>query len=103
VTGNVDGALVDRAYRIADPEMVDVLDDLARHEGLLLGGSAGVNVAGAIRLAEEMGPGHTIVTLLCDHGSRYQSQLWSAEFRRAQGLVVPEWLARTSLVEAPFV
>ena len=94
VTGNVDGTLVDRAYRIPDPEMIEVVDDLAAHEGLLLGGSAGLNVAGAVRLAKDMGPGHTIVTLLCDHGSRYQSQLWNADFRRSKGFSVPAWLGQ---------
>ncbi len=103
VTGNVDGALVDRSYRIPDAEVVEVLDDLAAHEGLVLGGSAGMNVAGAIRLAKDMGPGHTIVTLLCDHGSRYQSQLWNPEFRRQKGFPVPEWLARDSELAAPLV
>ena len=103
VTGNVDGALVDRSYRIPDAEVVAVVDDLARHEGLMLGGSAGMNVAGALRLAREMGPGHRIVTILCDHGSRYQSQLWAPEFRRAQGLPVPEWLEGGNPVEPPLV
>lgn len=103
VTGNVDGALVDTSFRIPDPEMVDVIDQLARDEGLVLGGSAGVNVAGAIRLAKELGPGHTVVTLLCDHGSRYQSQLWSAEFRRSKGFPVPDWLERSSTIHPPFV
>jgi len=102
ITGNVDGAIVDRAYRIPDPEMVEVVDDLARHDGLLMGGSAGINVAGAIRLAKDMGPGHTIVTLLCDHGSRYQSQLWDVDFRRTKGFPVPEWLTRGSEIEVPF-
>ncbi|MEZ4318298.1 MAG: cysteine synthase A [Myxococcota bacterium] len=103
VTGNVDGALVDRSYRIPDAEVVDVLDDLALNEGLALGGSAGMNVAGAIRLARDMGPGHTIATLLCDHGSRYQSQLWDAAFRRSKGLPVPEWMERESSLTAPLV
>jgi cysteine synthase A len=103
VTGNVDGALVDRSYRIPDAEAVAVLDELATDEGLVLGGSAGVNVAGAVRLATEMGPGHTIVTILCDHGSRYQSQLWSAAFREAKGFAVPEWLSRESELQAPLV
>lgn len=103
VTGNVDGALVDTSFRIPDPEMVQVIDQLAADEGLLLGGSAGVNVAGAIRLATEMGPGHTIVTLLCDHGSRYQSQLWSADFRRSKGFPVPEWLDRRPTITPPLI
>jgi len=103
VTGNVDGALVDTSFRIPDAEVVEVLDDLAANEGLALGGSAGMNVAGAIRLAEAMGPGHTIATLLCDHGSRYQSQLWSAAFRRSKGLAVPAFLEGTAPPAAPLV
>ncbi|MEM6930513.1 MAG: cysteine synthase A [Myxococcota bacterium] len=102
VTGNVDGALVDRSYRIPDGEMVDVVDALARDDGLLMGGSAGMNVAGAIRLAKEMGPGHTIVTLLCDHGSRYQSQLWDPGFRREKGFPVPDFLTQVTDVEIPY-
>lgn len=103
ITGNVDGALVDKSYRIPDTEVVEVLDRLATDEGLLLGGSSGMNVAGAIRLAAEMGPGHTIATLLCDHGSRYQSQLWDPGFRRAKGFGVPEWLERATALEAPLI
>ncbi|NCG21379.1 MAG: cysteine synthase A [Rhodobacterales bacterium] len=103
VTGNIDGALVDTSFRIPDAEAVAILDDLAANEGLVLGGSAGVNIAGAIRLAEQMGPGHTIATLLCDHGSRYQSQLWNPDFRQKQGLPVPAWLTAVSEIEAPFV
>ena len=102
VTGNVDGAVVDKAYRIPDTEMVEVIDDLARHDGLLMGGSAGMNVAGALRLAKDMGPGHTIVTLLCDHGSRYQSQLWDPTFRRDKGFPIPDWLTRVSDLDIPF-
>ncbi len=103
VTGNVDGAPVDRSYRVDDHEAVAVLDALAASEGLVLGGSAGVNVAGAIRLAEDMGPGHTIVTMLCDHGSRYQSQLWRAEFRQSKGLAVPDWLVPGTAITPPLV
>ncbi|MCA9490975.1 MAG: pyridoxal-phosphate dependent enzyme, partial [Myxococcales bacterium] len=103
VTGNVDGSLVDTSYRIPDSEVVDVLDRLAAEDGLVLGGSAGMNVAGAIRLAREMGPGHTVVTLLCDHGSRYQSQLWSAAFRERNGFPVPDWLLGRTALEAPLV
>lgn len=103
VTGNVDGAVVDKAYRIPDAEAVAVLDDLATNEGLVLGGSAGVNIAGAIRLAKDLGPGHTIATILCDHGSRYQSQLWDPAFRRSKGFSVPEWLEAESPLKAPFV
>lgn len=104
ITGNVDGTVVDRAYRIPDAEAVAAIDELAEYEGLMLGGSAGINIAGAERLARDLGPGHTIATILCDHGSRYQSQLWSAEFRRARGFHVPEWLnAGPSTIVPPLV
>lgn len=103
VTGNVGGSVVDKAYRIPDAEAIAVLDDLAENEGLMLGGSAGVNIAGAIRLAKDLGPGHTIVTILCDHGSRYQSQLWDAAFRESKGFNVPTWLDTPSKIEPPFV
>lgn len=101
VTGNVDGAVVDRAYRVPDAEAVDVIDRLAAEEGMVLGGSAGMNVAGAIRLARELGPGHTVVTILCDHGSRYQSQLFDPAFRRSRGLPVPAWLERATTIRPP--
>ncbi len=103
ITGNVDGAVVDRAYRIPDAEAVRWVDRLADEEGLLLGGSAGINVAGAVRLANDLGPGHTVVTMLCDHGSRYQSQLFNPAFRRANGLPVPAWLERVSALTPPLV
>lgn len=104
VTGNVNGTPVDKCYRIPDSEAVAILDDLATNEGLLLGGSAGVNLAGAIRLAKDMGPGHTIVTILCDHGSRYQSQLWDPDFRRSKGFGVPNWLEIGDAdIQAPFM
>ncbi|MEM1032566.1 MAG: cysteine synthase A [Myxococcota bacterium] len=92
VTGNVDGAKVDHAYFIPDEEAVEICFGLAESEGLVLGGSSGINVAGAIRLARELGPGHTIVTILCDPGNRYQSQMWNPAFLRSQGFRVPAWL-----------
>jgi cysteine synthase A len=92
VTKNIEGAVVDRAYMIPDAESVAVCFQLLQEEGLCMGGSTGVNVAGAIRLAKEMGPGHTIVTLLCDYGTRYQSKLFNPEFLRSKGLPVPKWL-----------
>jgi len=92
VTGNLAEAEIDEAFLIPDAEMLGVLYDLAAHEGLCLGGSSGINVAGAIRLARELGPGHTIVTLLCDGGQRYQSKLWNPEFLRQKGLPTPPWL-----------
>jgi cysteine synthase A len=93
VTANLEGAPIDDAYRITDAEMLPILFDLLLHEGLCLGGSTGVNVAGAIRLAREMGPGHTIVTILADYGTRYQSKLFNPEFLRSKGLPAPPWLA----------
>ncbi len=100
VTANLEGAIVDRAYRIEDREALTILYDLAQHEGLLLGGSAGINVAGAIRLATDMGPGHTIVTILCDLGYRYASKLYNPVFLRAKGLPTPPWLEREPSVTA---
>ncbi len=92
VTKNIEGAVVDRAYLIPDAESVQVCFQLLEDEGLCLGGSSGVNVAGAIRLAKEMGPGHTIVTLLCDYGTRYQSKLFNPAFLKSKNLPVPDWL-----------
>ena len=82
------------AWRIPDGEALPVVFDLLTEEGLCLGGSSGINVAGAIRMAREMGPGHTIVTVLCDYGNRYQSKLFNPDFLRAKSLPVPEWLDR---------
>jgi cysteine synthase A len=93
VTKNIEGAVVDRSYLIPDAEAVAVVFQLLQEEGLCLGSSSGVNVAGAIRLAKDLGPGHTIVTLLCDYGTRYQSKLFNPEFLRSKNLPVPEWLA----------
>ncbi len=95
ITGNLAGLAVDEAYRIPDVEALPVLFDLLAEEGLCLGGSTGINVAGAIRLARDLGPGKTIVTVLCDSGSRYQSKLWNPEFLRAKNLPTPKWLERT--------
>ena len=91
ITGNLEGLAVDHAYRIEDSEFLPLLFDLVETEGLSLGGSAGVNVAGAIRLARELGPGKTIVTLLCDAGSRYAGKLYNADFLASRGLPVPPW------------
>ena len=90
----VEDIKVEHPYIIADEEAVPVLFDLVEQEGLLLGGSSGINVAGAIRLGKEMGPGHTIVTILCDHGSRYQSKLFNPAFLKEKGLPTPPWLDR---------
>lgn len=92
VTANIADAPVDDAYRIPDAEALPVIFDLLREEGLCVGGSSGINVAGAIRLAQELGPGHTIVTILADSGNRYQSKLFNPAFLREKGLPVPVWL-----------
>jgi len=92
VTANIAQARVDQAYLIPDEEAVNIIFGLLEMEGLCLGGSSGINVAGAIRLARELGPGHVVVTMLCDFGQRYQSKLFNPEFLRAKGLPVPRWL-----------
>ncbi|MBM3952134.1 MAG: cysteine synthase A [Rhodospirillales bacterium] len=94
ITKNLEGLKVDAPFQIPDPEWLPIVFDLLKYEGLCVGGSSGVNVAGAIRLAREMGPGHTIVTLLCDYGTRYQSKMFNPKFLRAQKLPVPDWLDR---------
>ncbi len=94
ITANLEGFTPDMAWRIPDSEALPVIFDLLEHEGLCLGGSSGINVAGAIRMAREMGPGHTIVTVLCDYGTRYQTKLFNPDFLRAKGLPVPHWMAR---------
>jgi cysteine synthase A len=103
VTAIVKEMIVDKAYLIPDEEAVPIIFDLLEHEGLCLGGSSGINVAGAIRLAKELGPGHTIVTVLADFGTRYQSKLFDPEFLRAKNLPVPAWLERKSDIKPPFV
>ncbi len=92
VTGNVAQARVDTAFTVTDAEALPLLFDLLQYEGLCLGGSAGVNIAGAVKLAEHLGPGHTIVTILCDYGNRYQSKLFNPAFLQNKGLPVPPWL-----------
>ena len=103
ITANLEGAPVDLAYRIPDEEAVRIVFDLVEREGLLLGGSSGINIAGAIRLARELGPGHTIVTLLCDSGARYASKLFNPAFLRSKNLPVPSWLERRAGVPQVFV
>ena len=102
VTAVIETAKVDDAYLIPDEESVNVIYELTEHEGLCLGGSSGVNVAGAIRLARKLGPGKTIVTILADSGSRYQSKLFNPDFMRSKKLPVPVWLERRIKVEVPF-
>jgi cysteine synthase A len=92
ITANLDGLEIDVPLRIPDDEALPVLFNLLLEEGLCLGGSSGINIAGAIRLAEHMGPGHTIVTLLCDSGQRYMSKLFNPAFLREKGLPTPSWL-----------
>ncbi len=92
ITGNLEGLEVDEPFQIPDDEAVPVCFQLLKEEGLCLGGSSGINVAGAIRLARKLGPGHTIVTILCDFGTRYQSKLFNPDFLREKGLPTPDWL-----------
>ena len=92
ITANLEGFAPDFAYKIPDTEALPIVFDLLANEGLCMGGSTGINIAGAIRLAREMGPGHTIVTILCDYGTRYQSKIFNPAFLRGKGLPVPEWI-----------
>ena len=101
VTPVIKQARVDDAWLIPDEEAVPIIYELLEHEGLCLGGSSGINVAGAIRLAEKLGPGHTIVTILCDSGNRYQSKLFNPEFMRSKNLPVPSWLERKTEIDVP--
>ncbi|NVN86206.1 MAG: cysteine synthase A [Rhodopseudomonas sp.] len=102
ITANLEGAVIDDAYQIQDDEAVPIIYDLLLHEGLCLGGSSGINVAGAIRMAKDLGPGATIVTILCDYGSRYQSKLFNPDFMRSKNLPVPDWLEAKSAISVPF-
>ncbi len=102
ITANLEGAVVDDAFQIPDSEAIPTAFDLLEHEGLCMGGSTGVNVAGAIRLARQMGPGHIIVTMLCDYGTRYASKLFNPDFLREKGLPVPKWLTETPEVPTVF-
>ncbi len=102
ITANLEDAPIDLAYQVSDEEALPILFDLAEHEGLLLGGSSAINVAGAIRLARELGPGHTIVTILCDGGARYASKLYNPEFLRTKGLPVPGWMERAPTTKPDF-
>ena len=103
VTANLEGAPVDFAFQIPDEEALPIIFDLVVEEGLLLGGSSGVNIAGAIRLARELGPGHTIVTILCDSGARYASKLFNPAFLRSKNLPVPAWLEAQGRAPRVFV
>jgi cysteine synthase A len=102
ITKNLEDAPIDVAFQIADGEALPIIFDLLEREGLCLGGSSGINVAGAIRLARELGPGHTIVTVLADYGTRYQSKLFDPAFLRSKHLPVPDWLERRAAISVPF-
>jgi cysteine synthase A len=103
ITRNIDGAPVDVAFQIADEEAIPVMFDLLEHEGLSVGGSSGINVAGAMRLARHLGPGKTIVTLLCDGGERYASKLYNPAFLKEKGLAVPAWLKQRARIDPGLV
>ena len=94
ITANLEGFTPDFSFQVPDEEALPIVFDLVQEEGLCLGGSTGINIAGAIRLARELGPGHTIVTILCDYGTRYQSKLFNPEFLRSKNLPVPGWMER---------
>ena len=103
ITANLEGFTPDMSFNIPDSEAIPLVFDLLEHEGFCLGGSSGINVAGAIRMAREMGPGHTIVTILCDYGNRYQSKLFNPDFLASKNLPVPAWLIRQSDISVPFM
>jgi cysteine synthase A len=103
ITANLEGFTPDFACRVGDAEALEIVYRLVEEEGLVLGSSSGINIAGAIRLAKEMGPGHTIVTVLCDYGTRYASRLFNPAFLREKNLPVPAWLERQSDIRAPLV
>lgn len=102
VTANLEGFTPDFSYQVPDEEALPIVYDLIQQEGLCLGGSSGINIAGAVRLARELGPGHTIVTILCDYGNRYQSKMFNPAFLRGKNLPIPEWMERESTIQAPF-
>ncbi len=102
ITKNLEDAPIDTAFQIPDPEALPIIFDLLEHEGLCVGGSSGINIAGAVRLAKELGPGHTIVTILADYGTRYQSKLFNPHFLREKNLPVPDWLERKSAIKVPY-
>ena len=102
ITANLEGAVIDEAFQIHDREAYQIVYDLLQHEGLNMGGSTGVNVAGAMALAKQMGPGHTIVTILCDYGTRYASKQYNPDFMRSKDLPVPAWLEKKSTTPQVF-
>ena len=102
ITANLDGFTPDFSYQIPDEEALPIVFDLVQEEGLCLGGSTGINIAGAIRLARDLGPGHTIVTILADYGTRYQSKLFNPEFLRGKSLPIPSWMEAKSAIAVPY-
>ena len=102
ITANLEGFAPDFSYQIPDAEALPLVFDLVEREGLCLGGSSGINIAGAIRLARDLGPGHTVVTILCDYGNRYQSKLFNPEFLREKNLPLPQWLVDSREITIPF-
>jgi len=102
ITANLEGFQPDFSYQIPDAEALPIIFDLVQEEGLCLGGSTGINIAGAIRLAKDLGPGHTIVTILCDYGTRYQSKLFNPAFLRTKNLPVPGWMDKAPDIAVPF-
>jgi len=102
ITKNLEGFTPDVSYNISDAEALPFVFDLLRNEGLVLGGSSGINIAGAVRMARDLGPGHTIVTILCDYGTRYQSKLFNPDFLRSKGLEVPEWMETSRDIQNVF-
>ena len=102
ITKNLEGFTPDMSYNISDAEALPYVFDLLRNEGLVLGGSSGINIAGAVRMARDLGPGHRIVTILCDYGTRYQSKLFNPDFLRSKGLEVPEWMETSRDIQTVF-
>ncbi|MEW9835679.1 cysteine synthase A [Mesorhizobium marinum] len=102
ITANLEGFEPDFSYQVPDDEALPIVFDLVQEEGMCLGGSTGINIAGAIRMAKDLGPGHTIVTILCDYGTRYQSKLFNPEFLRGKNLPVPGWMDRTPEISVPY-
>ena len=102
ITKNLEGFTPDVSYNISDAEALPFVFDLLRHEGLVLGGSSGINIAGAVRMARDLGPDHTIVTILCDYGTRYQSKLFNPDFLRSKGLEVPDWMETSRDIQTVF-
>ena len=102
ITANLEGFTPDFSYKISDAEALPYVFDMVENEGLCLGGSTAINIAGAVHLARDLGPGHTIVTILCDYGNRYQSKMFNPEFLKSKGLPVPQWIAKANKIAAPF-